>query len=270
MSRVLDATSNALDGWLSGHRRPLILGICGAQGSGKSTLSRHLCERIEARGGRVALLSIDDLYLSRKARTQMAVDVHPLFATRGVPGTHDVGLGLAVLDGLRRGTAVRLPRFDKSSDDPKPESEWPVVDRPVDVVLFEGWCVGARPQDEAALSTPINDLERDYDPDGRWRHAVNAALGGPYRDLFARLDRLVFLAAPDFAVVRAWRTQQEHGLKHRLKREGRRGSHVMSDAEVGRFVQYYERLTRHILATMPAYADLTLRLDEARGAVGIV
>jgi len=264
MSRSLEATSQALDGWLSGCRRPLIVGICGAQGSGKSTLSRHLCDRIEVRGGRVAVLSIDDLYLPRTHRAQLAADLHPLFATRGVPGTHDVGLGLSVLDGLRAGKAVRLPRFDKSTYDPRPESEWPVVDRPVDVVLFEGWCVGARPQDDGALASPVNDLERDYDPDGRWRRAVNAALHGPYRALFARLDRLVFLAAPDFAVVRDWRTQQEHGLKHRLKREGRRGSHVMSDAEVGRFVQYYERLTRHILQSMPAYADLTIRLDSDR------
>jgi len=264
MSRALDATSDALDGWLSGCRRPLIVGVCGAQGSGKSTLSRHLCERIEARGGRVAIVSIDDLYLSRKARAQLSADVHPLFATRGVPGTHDVGLGLSVLDGLRAGGRVRLPRFDKSSDDPRPEAEWPVVDKPVDVVVFEGWCVGARPQDEAELAEPVNDLERDYDPDGRWRRAVNAALEGPYRTLFLRLDRLVFLAAPGFDVVRDWRTQQEHGLKHRLKREGKRGSHVMSDAEVGRFVQYYERLTRHILVSMPAYADLTLRLDASR------
>jgi D-glycerate 3-kinase len=264
MSRVLDATSTALDGWLAGCRRPLIVGVCGAQGSGKSTLSRHLCERIETRGGRVAVLSIDDLYLSRNRRAQLAADVHPLFATRGVPGTHDVALGLSVVDGLRVGKAVRLPRFDKGSDDPRPENEWPVVDKPVDVVVFEGWCVGARPQDAAALAQPVNELERDYDPGGVWRRAVNAALHGPYRNLFGKVDRLVFLAAPAFEVVVDWRTQQEHGLKHRLKREGRPGRHVMSDAEVGRFVQYYERLTRHILDTMPAYADLTLRLDESR------
>ncbi len=264
MSRALDAASGAIDGWLSGCRRPLVVGVCGAQGSGKSTLSRHLCERIESRGGRVALLSIDDLYLSHKARAQLAADVHLLFATRGVPGTHDVALGASVVDGLRAGKTIHLPRFDKSTDDPKPESDWPVVDKPVDVVLFEGWCVGARPQDDDALVAPVNDLEREEDRDARWRRAVNAALGGPYRDLFARLDRLVFLAAPEFSVVRDWRTQQEHGLKHRLKREGRRGSHVMSDAEVARFVQFYERLTRHILETMPAYADLTVHLDANR------
>ncbi len=267
MSRVLDATSAALDGWLAGCRRPLVVGVCGAQGSGKSTLSRHLCERIEARGGRTAILSIDDLYLSRKSRAQLAADVHPLFAVRGVPGTHDVDLGAFTVDGLRGGDRVRLPRFDKSTDDPRPESEWPVVDKPVDVVLFEGWCVGAHPQDEAALNAPVNDLERDLDPEAVWRGAVNTALSGPYGTLFAKLDRLVFLAAPAFEVVREWRTQQEHGLKHRLKREGRHGSQVMSDAEVARFVQYYERLTRHILDTMPAYADLTLRLDESRRLV---
>ena len=38
----------------------------------------------------------------------------------------------------------------------------------------------------------------------------------------------------------------------------------MSDDAIGVFIQHYERLTRHILSDMPAYADLTLRLDEKR------
>ncbi len=244
----------------------MILGICGAQGSGKSTLARRLRERFEERGARVAVLSLDDLYLGREARGVLAREVHPLFATRGVPGTHDVELGLRLLDDLRAGRSVRLPRFDKGNDERLPESEWPAISA-ADMIILEGWCVGARPQDEAELIEPVNELERERDRDGRWRRAVNDALKGPYAQLFGRLDRLLLLAAPNFLIVRDWRTQQEHGLRRRLRAEGKVGARVMSDDEVARFIQYYERLTRHILREMPGRADLTIRLDMARRPV---
>lgn len=253
-----DAVYRAAAGWLSPDR-PLVLGVCAAQGAGKSTLCRDVQTRFEAEGRRVAVLSLDDLYLSHAARADLARRVHPLFATRGVPGTHDVGLGLSVLDALRAGRRVRLPRFDKGSDDPLPEKDWPLSDWSEavapDLILFEGWCVGAPPQAEAELGAPVNALERYEDPDGVWRRTVNAALTGPYAELWSRLDRLVFLAAPDFETVLTWRTQAEH------KQTGPRR---MSDEEVARFVQHYERLTRHGLAVLPDRADLTLKLDGER------
>jgi D-glycerate 3-kinase len=262
----LDLSLQAIEGWLSNSKRPLVVGICGAQGSGKSTLARHLGEELEDAGRRVAILSLDDLYLPRNARQNLADTVHPMFATRGVPGTHDVNLGLRVLDALRAGQPVHLPRFDKGADNPLPENDWPLVEA-ADVILFEGWCVGARPQAPADLVQPINDLEIDRDPDGIWRRAVNDALAGPYQDLFGRLDRLILLAAPDFHTVQDWRTQQEHGLRERLKREGKVGTRVMSDAEIAVFIRFYERLTRHILKEMPPRADLTLWLDAGRRVI---
>jgi len=254
----LEAVERALDGWRGG--QPFVLGVCGAQGSGKSTLSTGLAQRLNARGIKTAILSLDDLYLSNDRRAALAREVHPLFATRGVPGTHDVEQGLALLDAVKAGQGVTLPRFDKATDDPAPEVEWATFDGPLDVLIFEGWCVGARPQDEAALAEPVNALEAERDPDGVWRRHVNAALAADYAELFARIDRLVLLAAPGFEVVECWRLQQEQALRAQAPE----GARIMSDAEVATFIQHYERLTRHILSDMPGYADLLLRLDADR------
>ncbi len=262
MTASLEIVAPAIASWLS-DARPLVVGICGSQGSGKSTLSRHLAEYFEDRAVRVAVLSLDDLYLSREARGRLADRISPLFVTRGVPGTHDVALGETVLDALQAGRPVRLPRFDKATDQSAPDTEWPLIEG-ADLILFEGWCVGAVPQADHELSDPVNDLEATLDMQGTWRRYVNDALKGSYRRLFERTDRLILLAAPDFTVVADWRTQAEHELRDRLRREGRTGTRVMTDSEVARFVLHYERLTQAILREMPGRADLTLRLDAGR------
>ena len=258
MTGSLNVVETEVRNWLKDAEQPFVLGVCGAQGSGKSTLSEGLAERLAGEGVTVALLSLDDLYLAPEARP---VSVSPLFATRGVPGTHDVTLGERVFASLKAGQPTRLPRFDKANDRPFPESDWPEITAP-DVIIFEGWCVGAKAQSDAELTEPANTLEQE--DDGAWRRAVNEALKGPYANLFSHIDRLILLASPGFEIVRDWRIEQENTLRARLKAEGRTGGKVMSDAEVGRFIQYYERLTRHILHTMPDYADLTLQLDSSR------
>nr|WP_255250162.1 kinase [Rhizorhabdus dicambivorans] len=241
--------------------RPFVLGICGAQGSGKSTLSEALAQRMRAAGVNTAVLSIDDLYKTRAARAALAQDVHPLFAIRGVPGTHDVGIGLDIVAALEEGRVAKLPRFDKAQDDRAPEATW--IEAPGDTALLilEGWCVGALPETDVALAEPVNHLEREEDGEGRWRRAANAALAGDYQALFGRIDLLVLLAAPGFEAVRDWRVEQEHGLA-RTAAVGAKG--VMSDAEVERFIRFYERLTRHILTEMPRRADLVIRLGKDR------
>ena len=239
-----------------------VVGICGPQGSGKTTTVRVVAALLAARGLTVATLSLDDLYLPRADREALAREVHPLLRTRGVPGTHDVALGLAVLDGLAGEGETALPRFDKATDDRAPAEAWPVVAGPVDIVLFEGWCVGARPEPAEALAAPVNALERERDADGTWRAHVNAVLAGPYRALFARLDLLVLFTAPDFETVLAWRREQEAKLRERLAATGQGGA--MTDDQVAVFVQHYERLTRHITREMPARADLVVALDRGR------
>lgn len=244
--------------------RPLLVGLCGAQGSGKSTAAAALAGLLAQQDLPAAVLSIDDFYYTRAEREQLARDVHPLLLTRGVPGTHDVDLARRVIDALRRGERPPLPRFDKSRDDRVPRELWQPPDAPVRVVILEGWCVGARAQEPADLVKPINALEREEDPQGTWRGHVNAALAGPYRPLFDALQMLVLLAAPSFEVVYRWRLEQEHKLRERIAREGGDARRVMTDAEVARFIAHYERVTRHILAEMPARADVLLRLDADR------
>lgn len=238
----------------------MLIGINGVQGSGKSTACRFLEAILADNGLRVATLSLDDLYLSGAARARQAAAIHPLFVTRGVPGTHDLTLGHAVIDALLAGAGpVAVPRFDKGRDEPA--TEWPVVSAPVDVLLFEGWCIGATPQPESALAVPVNALEATEDPDSGWRRAVNDTLGDSYARLFARLDLLVALVAPDFGAVSGWRRQAEMPL--------RALGLGMDDAALDRFIQHYERLSRHMLATMPAQADITIAIarDHTAGAV---
>ena len=243
------AVATAVAEWRDARRdaAPLVVGLCGPQGAGKSTIAAALAADV-----RVAVLSLDDLYLAPEARARLAAEVHPLFKTRGVPGTHDIALGVDVLARLIAGERVALPRFDKATDAPRPLADWPVVARP-DVVVFEGWCVGATAQDAAALVDPVNALERNDDRDGVWRRYANDALAGPYRALFAPLDRLILLRAPDFATVVAWRQAAE-----------RAGPRAMDDAAVARFCAHFERLTRHVDAEMPARADLVLSLAADR------
>ncbi len=212
----------------------------------------------------MAILSLDDLYLTRAERAALARDIHPLLATRGPPGTHDVALGAELLTRLKAGEDVVLPLFDKIADDRAPPAAWRPIAGPADVVLFEGWCVGAAPQPPAMLAAPINALERERDAGGVWRAYVNQALARDYPALFAPIDRLVMLRAPGFEVVARWRLEQETD-NLALAGAGR----PMNDVEVAAFTQYYERLTRWMLDEVPARADLTLDLDDARLIRGV-
>jgi D-glycerate 3-kinase len=243
-------------------KRTAVIGLCGAQGAGKSTIARYAARLLEQRGMRAVALSLDDFYLTHDARQRLAKEVHPLLATRGPPGTHDVGMLGAAIDQLRSKGKVTLPRFDKARDNRTPRGTWRTVASPVDVILLEGWCVGAVSQGRAALATPVNDLERDEDPQGVWRAYVNDQLDCPYQALFARLHDLILLEAPSFEVVAGWRAEQEAKLRARNPQEGDAGG--LDDAQIARFVAHYERLTRWILAEMPARADWVVTLDTER------
>jgi len=178
-----------------------------------------------------------------------------------VPGTHDVALGERLLQELTDQSekhAVSLPVFDKAIDDRLSQSQWRTVKAPVDLVLFEGWCVGARPQRDADLRDPVNALEAQDDTDGRWRSFVNKNLKNDYAGLFSQLDALLMLRIPSFDKVLEWRELQEQKMP---------GEPGMNAAELRDFVMHFERLTRHMLARMPDYADTVIDLDEAHRMV---
>ena len=247
--------------------RPVIVGISGAQGSGKTTLASIVAEWLERELGlATACLSLDGLYLRKSERRELSGKVHSLLETRGVPGTHDVARAGELLDELAGAgpeRTVALPVFDKALDDRAPAGQWPRVHAPVDVVLFEGWCVGARPQPQGLLAEPANALEAERDRAGRWRRYVNERLKTDYAGLFRRLDLLIMLRVPSFGKVLEWRSLQEHKLRERFRGRPRPGGGPpgMSEAELEHFVRHYERLTRHMLKTMPDYADAVIDID---------
>ncbi|MCH9670452.1 MAG: hypothetical protein K0U93_03295 [Gammaproteobacteria bacterium] len=254
---------------------PLVVGICGGQGSGKSTISA-LVKLVLAHGfgQRAVAWSIDDIYKTHEARAAMAESVHPLFATRGVPGTHDIDLGVDLLEaliGLEAGQSVGVPTFDKALDTRADESQWPTCEGPLDIIIVEGWCVGAVAQTQEALREPTNVLEADEDATGNWRREVNRALRDDYPRLFGRLDLLMLLAVSGMERVFEWRRLQEAKLRASLATRADEGVplRTMTDEQVDRFVMHYERITRHILAEMPARADAVMPIDESHNPASI-
>lgn len=262
MQAVIDDILQRLD-----QKTPVILGINGSQGSGKTTLAAFLQTALQAEHGlHVVCLSMDDFYLGKAARQQLAQQVHPLLATRGVPGTHDTGLAIRTLQALRQHQLpVALPRFDKASDDSEPQAHWPLVQQPVDVVILEGWCLGASAQLQQQLHTAVNALEAEEDADGRWRDYVNTQLATAYPAWFDVVDCWVMLKAPSFDCVYRWRLEQEQKLAAKLQNipeAARQG--LMNEVQVHRFIQYFQRLTDHILNTLPAAVDHLYLLNSER------
>jgi D-glycerate 3-kinase len=243
-----------------------VLGVSGAQGSGKTTFTGQLASCLAERGFAVATLSLDDFYLTQVERAALARDKHPLFATRGVPGTHEVGRLRDTLADLRAGRGGSIPVFDKGLDDRLARRAWRVLpEGSYDFVLLEGWCVGVPAQPDGALDAPLNELEAAEDAEGTWRRAVNDALRREYRDLFAGLDALLLLLAPSFEVVYRWRAQQELNLKREAG-----GPAVMDERALERFIMHFERLTRHGLRVLPERADAVVELDSERRVTGFL
>lgn len=241
--------------------RPALIGVGGAQGSGKSYQSRTYAA---AHAG-VAHFSLDDVYLTKAEREARAKHFNnPLFATRGPPGTHDVALLLGVIARLGRSAATPIPRFNKAQDDRAPEHSWPQFEGPALATLVDGWCMGAMPPRDwqnfiDAPAAPINIVEAE-DQSGVWRTSINAALQN-YQSLFAAFDSIIYLQAPSWEIVRVWRgEQEEETLGRSLSAE--------ENAALDRFVMHYERVTRDMLAGHLS-AHWIVRLDAARNVIGI-
>jgi D-glycerate 3-kinase len=237
--------------------RPHAVGLAGGQGAGKTTLSRLIESACSHFDLRVGVLSLDDFYLQKAERRQLAESVHPLLATRGPPGSHDMALCAQSLRALGRSGEIAVPVFDKGLDD---RSGLRKLVGPFDLVILEGWCVGAQAVAELELDAPINSLEAEYDSAGVWRRFANRALAEQYAPVWELLEEMVFLRVPSLDAVRRWRLQQE---------QARPAERRMNSAQIERFVAHYERVTRAMLTELPARADWLVTLDEAHGVAGL-
>jgi len=247
-------------------KSPVLIGINGAQGSGKSTFCSLLTPVLQHEHHmRVAVLSIDDVYHSHAKRQIMGREVHPLCAIRGVPGTHDINLAQETLNGLlslREGQTMRIPRFDKARDDRKPREDWEVIEGPIDLVLFEGWCVAC--PDLPPWTGPYNNRERRDDPDGLWARWSAESLSKDYRQLFDQIDTLIMIQIPSMDVVRQSRWLQEQKLWEKQKTFGDEPSQLvglMTQSEVMDYVDLFERYTEHMLKELPGAAPILIKRD---------
>ncbi|MET6760261.1 HAD-IIB family hydrolase [Pseudoalteromonas sp. NCIMB_1079] len=246
---------------------PIFVAINGCQGSGKTTLADFLVTWFSKNTPLNSVaLSIDDFYLAKQARSELAKDVHPLFTTRGVPGTHDVALMNSTITNLLAGEVnVPLPRFNKHEDDSVPASDWLTNEKPVDIVILEGWCVGSEPQPLFSLSEPLNELEQQFDKEGVWRRCVNSCLANEYKAVFNLIDYTVMLKAPSFSDVFTWRQEQEQKL---IAKKGE-GSGTMTNEQLVYFISHFERITRENLNTLSAKANALIELDSNRDISGM-
>jgi len=237
-----------------------IVGLSGGQGAGKSTITGILKFILKIKYGLdICVFSIDDFYKTKAERLKVAKKVHPLFLTRGVPGTHDIDLISKTLKKLkkRKFKTVLIPKFNKLIDDRVKKSSWAKVKQQPKIIIFEGWCVGARNQKNNFLKKPLNTIEREQDPDLRWRKRVNYQLSTKYKKLFNKIDKLIYLKAPNFNYILQWRLHQEQKLKLTSKNKK-----TMSKSEVKKFIMYYERITRQMMKDFPKISDLTIFLDK--------
>ncbi len=241
-------------------KKTKVIGLTGGQGTGKSTISKILKIILkEAYQLETVIFSIDDFYKTLEERKLIAKKISPLFLTRGAPGTHDTEMLYRCIKNLKNNKFKKLmiPKFDKSIDDRSSKKKWLKVEKKPNVVIFEGWCVGVKAQKKKDLINPINRLEKLKDYKKIWRQKVNLEIKKSYKKIFDLIDKLIFLKVPSFKHVYKWRLLQEKKL-----RITSRGNKTMTDKEIKNFIMYYERLTKHMLKTLPEAADTVIKIDE--------
>ncbi len=236
-----------------------IIGLSGGQGAGKSTITSILKYIFKKKYNlEICIFSLDDFYKTKSERIKMSRKIHPLFLIRGVPGTHDIKLINKIIKKLKKKNfkSLLIPKFDKSKDDRFKKSKWQKITKAPNLIIFEGWCIGATHQNNKELKKPLNQIEKKYDPNLIWRKKVNNSLKNEYKKLFNKIDKLVYLKAPDFSHILNWRLKQEQKLKLTSK-----SKKTMSKSQIKKFIMYYERLTKHMMKNFSKISDLTIFLD---------
>ena len=242
-------------------KRPYFVGLAGGQGTGKTTIS-SLIRIILTKYFKLNVfrISIDDFYKTRKERINLSKRLHPMLLTRGVPGTHDINM---MLNFFRKSKSkkfkrLKLPTFNKAIDDRYNKKKWYDLKKRPDVVIFEGWCVGAKSEKNNTLKKTINSLEKAKDQKQIWRKYVNNQLKSKYKNLYSHLNCLVYLKAKNFSLLQKWRLKQERKLWVKSKVR----SKIMSRGDVLNFMQTYQRITQNMFRYMPKYASVIFNLNS--------
>jgi len=244
-------------------KKPLMIGLAGGQGSGKTTISSILTLVLQKYFKlNVFKVSIDDFYKTRKDRKLLSKNKHTLLMTRGVPGTHDIDLILKFFKKVKskKFKSLEVPKFNKAMDDRCKKSLWYKLKSKPDVVIFEGWCVGARAQTNKQLKTPVNSLEKVYDQGIKWRSHVNNQLKTKYKTLFKQLDGLLYLKAKNFNLLRSWRLKQERKLW--IQTKNKKNLKIMSSGDVINFMQTYQRITQQMFKDALKSSSIIMNLNS--------
>jgi len=244
-------------------KKPLILGLSGGQGIGKTTISSIITLILKKYFKlNIFKISIDDFYKTRKERFLLSKKIHSLLMTRGVPGTHDINIMLNFFKRVKKNNfkSLKLPKFDKAIDDRCKKSSWYTIKKRPDIIIFEGWCVGAMAQKNSMLKKSINSLEKTNDQNLIWRKFVNNQLKTKYKKLFGHLDNLLYLKAKNFNLLQQWRIKQEKKLWLKLKK--RKNLKIMNRLEVINFMQTYQRITQNMIKDVPKYASIIFKLNS--------
>ncbi len=239
----------------------LYIGLSGGQGSGKTTVANILCIILKKYFKRKILkISIDDYYKTLEERSKMSKGTHALFKTRGVPGTHDVNLIMKFFNFIKKKKfkKFRIPKFAKNLDDRLKKKYWYKIKAKPEIVILEGWCVGARPQTNDLIKKPINILEKYEDKNMKWRKYVNEKLKKEYKRIFTKIDHFIFMKVPDFNMVFKWRLLQEKKLKKKSKLDKK----IMSNNEIKRFIMFYERITLQMLKDLSKSASVVILMKK--------
>ena len=245
------------------NKKPFIVGVGGGQGTGKTTITSIISIILKKYFKlNVFKISIDDFYKTRKERFLLSKKLHPLLITRGVPGTHDINIMLDFFKKVKKNRfrSLKLPKFNKAIDDRCNKKKWYDLKARPDVIIFEGWCVGARPETNKTLKKPINFLEKANDEKLIWRKYVNQQLKTKYKKLYSQLNCMIYLKAKNFSLLQKWRLKQENKLW--LKTKKKSSNKIMSKGDVINFMQTYQRITQNMLKYAPKYSSIILNLNR--------
>ena len=252
--------------WISKNtnkKRPYFVGLAGGQGTGKTTISSLVrIILIKYFKLKVFRISIDDFYKTRKERARLSKKIHPMLMTRGVPGTHDIDMILSFFKKtkIKNFKRLKLPNFNKAIDDRFNKKKWYDLKNKPDVIIFEGWCVGAKSEKNITLKKTVNSMEKIKDKKQIWRKYVNQQLKTKYKKLYSQLDCLIYLKAENFKLLQKWRLKQERKLLEKSKKN--LNSKIMSKEDVFSFMQTYQRITQNMFKFMPKYASIIINLNS--------